>query len=800
MAATNYSDVLDQLRAAGLQVDSLEIGRMVRCRVEGDRERRGWYMLHELTGQGGDLLIVGSFGVWRGSDNGAQKVALTKTAFTVEQRAAIQRRMLDDRKRADQVRATEAARAAARATKVWAMCSPTGDSDYLARKGVQAHGLRFSPSGACVVPMLDTSGKIHGLQVIRPKKERGRDKDFWPAGLVKKGHFHLIGTPTWIVLVAEGYATAASLHEATGLPVAVAFDAGNLGPVAANLHKRYKLAKVLICADDDVFATCPHCSARINMSPWRDGPICPNAACQKEHGRVNTGVTSASAAALEVAGAWMVPVFADANARHAAFIDRGIKLTDFNDLHAAEGLHVVRTQVEARLSELGWSPAGRKPRSPANGGEGNSELRPIETIDELLERFALVYGQGGTVFDRQEHCLLALSDMRDACMSREIHRAWAEHPDRAIVRVREVGFDPGGEDPAIKCNLWAGWPTEAKAGNCEKLLDMLRYMCSDDGAPNTLYNWVLNWIAYPIQHHGAKMKTTLVLHGPQGTGKNLFFEALMAIYGQYGRVIDQNAIEDRFNDWASRRLFLIADEVVARSDLYHVKNKLKAFITGEWIRINPKNMAGYDERNHVNIVFLSNEVMPVVIDEDDRRHAVIWTPAKLGPDFYREVLAELAAGGVAALHHHLLHHDLGDFGPGTLPPYTDAKDELINLSLDSTVRFFRQLAAGDIHGVRCRAALAVDVFDLYRVWCARTNERAAPMPKFTNALERKCGVHNQRKRYTDVTKPDGRAGPHAVLYLGGDACPPGESEADWLAEQIKAFRRAVGVFKGEAYD
>jgi putative DNA primase/helicase len=493
-------------------------------------------------------------------------------------------------------------------------------------------------------------------------------------------------------------------------------------------------------------------------------------------------------------------VFADANARHNAFIDRGIKRTDFNDLHAAEGLHVVRTQVETRLTELGWQPGARKPRSPANGGEGKSELRPIETIDELLERFALVYGQGGTVFDRQEHCLLALSDMRDACMSREIHRAWAEHPDRNIVRVREVGFDPGSEDPAITCNLWAGWPTEAKAGNCDKLLDMLRYMCSDDGAPNTLYNWVLNWIAYPIQHHGAKMKTTLVLHGPQGTGKNLFFEALMAIYGQYGRVIDQTAIEDRFNDWASRRLFLIADEVVARSDLYHVKNKLKAFITGEWIRINPKNMAAYDERNHVNIVFLSNEVMPVVIDEDDRRHAVIWTPAKLGPDFYRDVLAELANGGVAALHHHLLHHDLGEFGPGTLPPYTDAKDELINLSLDSTVRFYRQLAAGDILGVRCRPALATDVFDLYRVWCTRTSERVAPMPKFVNALERKCGVRNQRKRYTDVTKTDGRAGPHAVLFLGGADCPPGESEGDWLAEEIKGFRRNVGVFKGEAYD
>lgn len=797
MAATNYGDVLDQLRAAGLQVDALEIGRMVRCRVEGDRERRGWYMLHELNGQGGDLLIVGSFGVWRGSDNGAQKVALTKNAFTTEQRDAIRRRVAEDRKRADRARAAEAERAAQRASKVWAKCSPTGEADYLVRKGVQSHGLRFSPSGACVVPMLDTAGKIHGLQVIRPKKQGGRDKDFWPVGLAKKGHFHLIGTPTWIVLVAEGYATAATLHEATGLPVAVAFDANNLGPVSVALHKRYRQAKVLICADDDVFGKCPHCGTRIDLSPLRDGTVCSNPDCAKDHGRINTGVTCASATALEVGGAWVVPLFADANARHDAFMAHGTKFSDFNDLHALEGLHVVRTQVEARLSELGWQPGSRKLRVPANGGEGSSELRPIETIDELLERFALVYGQGGTVFDRQEHCLLALGDMRDACMSREIHRAWAEHPDRAIVRVEEVGFDPAGEDPAIKCNLWGGWPTSPTAGKCDKLLEMLRYMCSGDGAPHTLYSWVLNWIAYPLQHHGAKMKTTLVLHGPQGTGKNLFFEALMAIYGKYGRVIDQTAIEDRFNDWASRRLFLIADEVVARSDLYHVKNKLKAFITGEWIRINPKNMAAHDERNHVNIVFLSNEAMPVVIDEDDRRHAVIWTPPKLEPEFYAAVLDEIANGGVAALHHHLLHHDVGDFGPGSLPPYTDAKDTLVQLSLDSTVRFFRELADGDIEGVRCRPALATDVFDLYRAWCSHTNHRPAPMPRLINALERRCGVRNQRKRYLG---PAGPKGPHAVLYLGGEECPPGESESAWLGDHIVGFRRNVGVFKGEAYD
>ncbi|MDG4495856.1 hypothetical protein G8D12_20720, partial [Xanthomonas vesicatoria] len=66
----NYDDVLGQLRDAGLILDSLDAsGRMVRCKVEGSRERRGWYVLHELQTNGSDVLIVGTYGIWRGNDN-----------------------------------------------------------------------------------------------------------------------------------------------------------------------------------------------------------------------------------------------------------------------------------------------------------------------------------------------------------------------------------------------------------------------------------------------------------------------------------------------------------------------------------------------------------------------------------------------------------------------------------------------------------------------------------------------------------------------------------------------------------
>lgn len=807
--ASNYDDVLAQLQSAGLLVDRLDTGSMRRCRVEGgDKEKRGWYMLHELRTDDDHDIIVGSFGVWRGSENNTTKVELHKTQLSADQRDALRKRLSEDKRRSEQARRADADRAAKKAQLAWAKCVETGSSDYLTRKGVHAHGVRFSPQGAMVIPMCDAAGTVHGLQILRGRKLQGQastpkalEKEFWPAGLAKKGKWHQIGgVPNPVMLVAEGYATAASLFEATGLPVAVAFDAGNILPVAEALRKRYRHAKILLCADDDTTQRCQQegCRQRIWLA---DGP-CSH--CGQPHKAGNAGISAASAAAMYVGGAWVAPQFADEAARRTAWLDKGRKLNDYNDLHLADGLHTVRAQIETRLMALGWRLAGPAVRvqQTQGGGEGGAAgpLRPIETLDELLERYALVYGQGGTVFDHQEHCLVALSDMRDACTSRELHRTWAEHPGKQMVRVTEVGFDPACTDSDIYCNLWAGWPTTPKSGRCEYLLDLLHYMCAGDPNPETLYQWVLRWLALPIQKPGAKLKTTLVIHGPQGTGKNMFFEAIMAIYGRYGRVIDQTAIEDKFNDWASRRLFLIADEVVARSDLYHVKNKLKAFITGDWIRINPKNMAAYDERNHVNLVFLSNEAMPVVLEEDDRRHAVIWTPEKLSADFYKGVYAEIEAGGVAALHHHLLHLDLGEFTESSHPPMTDAKRELIGLSIDSPSRFVLAFEAGDVSGFPARnapklltPATAQDLYELYTIWCRSVGLKSLNQPRFANALMRKHGAKVERKRYDAGT---GTRGPHSITYMpGGHELPPGESESIWLGIRIDVFRTALKDYK-----
>jgi putative DNA primase/helicase len=807
---------------AGLLLDGeLKIGgtSSERCKVEGrGKEKRGWYWLHEAPIEG-RLYLVGAYGVYDGNDPGTQKVELTKQCdgdscrrsvsfkekkcpycgskvkhreLSKEQKDAIRTRLAEDKKREEGRRRNELERAARRAEKMWSKCLPIAEQSacpYLVSRGIQPHRLRMTPNGTMVVPMQDPTGRVWGLQFIGPevrKKLKDDDKKFWPYGTSQTDRFFMIGTRTDVILVCEGFVTGAALHEETGLCVVVAFNAGNLRPVADVIHKKYRSAKLLICADDD-FAT-----------------------------RGNPGVAAATLAALAVGGAWVAPIFpadepmrADLTAANIDFeakdykqqveaIRRGRKkLTDFDDLRTISPPHAVSVQINAKLDELGWNRS--TPVRPAQAeGEGVRELTPITSTQELFDRFAIIYGHNKSLFDFRERMLLSIDDMKNACSGRETWRAWMESQDKKIVRIENVGFDPVGEDAKITCNLFGGWPTKAEKGECSELLNLLEYLCSGEKNPREIYKWALNWLAYPIQNPGAKMKTALVLHGPQGTGKNLFFEAVMTIYGQYGRIVDQMAIEDKFNDWASKKLFMIADEVVARQELYHTKNKLKGFITGDWIRINPKNVASHEERNHVNIVFLSNERQPLVIENDDRRYTIIWTPKKLSRDYYSGVAAEISAGGIAALHHYLKYeHDLGGFQPWTEPPMTDSKKDLIAFSLDSAERFLRDWENGETEYPFCPCG-SMDLFAAYLRWCRvngvyrprESNQFLGHIAKLDGWSNQPCSTYENanggKNRTRRMVIPD-----EVSLAKSGSANEEGIPKMQWLTDCFFEFHKTI---------
>ncbi len=204
--------------------------------------------------------------------------------------------------------------AAAEAAKVWASASDEGSSLYLKRKGVGNHGGRFLTDGALLLPARDAAGELWNVQTIKPERPaNGRPEKLFVAGARKTGTLHMIGTADtapWL-LVAEGYATAASLHEATGRPVAVAWDAGNLAHVVRALRGRYPAARLAVCGDDDT-AT----EARTGKNPGR--------------------LKATEAARLARGPA----IFPEA---------LGAEGSDFNDLHQSAGLDAVRRLVDAAI-------------------------------------------------------------------------------------------------------------------------------------------------------------------------------------------------------------------------------------------------------------------------------------------------------------------------------------------------------------------------------------------------------------------------------------------------------------------
>lgn len=792
MSYANYDDVLRQLTDHGLVVSALDVGteRVRRCLTRDDqREKRGWYWLSSIT-IGSDPYIVGAYGIYTGSDNGKQKVVLSRQQserLSDDQRKAIAAQQQAARKKAEAERIRQHDRAGARAKAAWVKLAETGSSSYLTAKQVGAYGVRFGERGEVVIAMRNGSDAIRGLQVILPPgHERiskiGRNKEFFPAGLGMSGTWHLIGDhPRDLLLVTEGYATGASLYEATGHPVAVVWSANNLLAGCKALRKRYPRCRMLICADDDAVQSCAACG-KFTLVDTAD---CCH--CGQPHRKQNAGITCSEAAALAVGCAWVAPQFRAERPK-----DRKGD-TDFNDLHVSDGLRIVGAQIADKVSSLGWCRPVSEAALVAPGGQGvkRPALKSMLTMDEALERFCMVYGGKGTMFDRQEHCLVPKADVLDILPE----HGWRDmRAHKTVVRLDEVGFDPAGTDRRIVCNLYGGWPTEPKAGDCSKLLATLRHLCSNEVESAEVFDWVLKWLAFPIQHPGAKMQTALVFHGPQGTGKNLFFESIMAIYGEYGRIVDQAAIEDKFNDWASRKLFLIADEVVARTELFHVKNKLKSFVTGEWIRINPKNVAAHDERNHVNLVFLSNESTPLVLEHDDRRYMVIHTPDKLPAEFYKEVRAELDNGGVAALHHHLMTLDLSGFDIYTKPLRTKAKLQLIEASLDSVGSFLREWYLGEIPKLPFCPCTITQLFAAYQKYCTATCEKTPRNRKqFTAELRMQPGwrvgpfpvrvspgIEDRTTRKMVIPSDD-------LLADGDFAKRDGISQEQWLAECHRAF-------------
>jgi len=883
--------VIEQMAAAGLP--SLPSGHPV---LDGKAHRFGpknkaWYLLRELKLDSGREVVTGAFGIWQGQNPNSITVKMDWSGVTAEERAEAERKQAAYERAQAERKQRKAEMAANRARQAWTAAADSDEpSAYLARKRVGSEKTRVDADGVLLVPVCKYSpagANLAGLQRIQPNGEKR-----FNSGIDMVGGGCLLGRTNDAALIAigEGYATCETVRMATefDMPVMVAFNAGNLLPVAKQLRADFPDAHLLLLADDDmrivarlgefllkefdtawtpvidgndVELTSTGGDAVHVRATWREDQTgTPYIEADIRSGRrvqltkfENAGVSRSRAAARAVGNASVViPAFANRA--------DDSKDSDFNDLYLAESLDVVREQLLAARSRAltiaeapqpavasDEPPAYLDDAPPPNAlpAAASQEVMRAPTLDELLAHFQLIYGTtdvwdsrrqqrlkksafvavvgkelalsweknpGRRMIDRAELPTLVggkavegngsggkLGEMLDnltllrgtetvwdgigqqvmslgavrADYTAELTGKWQEHALRKTIEARNLVFDPTQQaDPAAHVNIFLGWPLKPKANPTliQPILALLASLCDAEDRADEYMEWILRWLAYPLQYPGAKMQTALLMFGEkQGTGKSLFFEGVMLpIFGDYGTVASQHQLDSSFTSWRSKKLFVLFEEVLSRDDKYSHNGTLKYMITGKTMNINEKNLPARDERNHMNSVFLSNEPQPIPIELEDRRFMVIEARRKQDPAFYDQVKDAIAAGAIEAFYHFLLEFPLDGFNEHTKPPMTLAKERVIEFGLAGWMSFHRAWKDGYLDAPYC-SCLSEDLYIIYKRWCDKSGEKPLTLCKFAGLIggretkaKKSVAVDSKHKKTRMVFVVDNDDFPHPL--------------------------------------
>lgn len=411
------------------------------------------------------------------------------------------------------------------------------------------------------------------------------------------------------------------------------------------------------------------------------------------------------------------------------------------------------------------------------GGAGGGKLA------EMLEQLTLLRGTE-TVWDGIGQQVMSLGAVR-ADYTAELTSKWQEHAMRKTIEAKNLVFDPTQQaDPVTHVNIFLGWPLVPKANEqlVLPILALLESLCGAEDKVDECVAWILRWLAYPLQHPGAKMQTALLMFGEkQGTGKSLFFQDVIApIYGVYGTVASQHQLESTFTAWRSRKLFVLFEEVLSRDDRFSHNGTLKYMITGRTMSINEKNLPLRDEQNHMNSAFLSNEPQPIPIELEDRRFMVIEARAKQSEAFYQAVKDAIDAGGIEAFYHFLLNFPLDGFNEHTKPPMTLAKERVIEFGLSGWMSFHRAWKDGYLDAPYC-SCLTEDLYNIYKRWCDKSGEKPLSMCKFNGFIGSR---EHKVKRKVAVGKKQPK---DRMVY------EINSSGKDDLEAQIEKFRKLADV-------
>lgn len=432
-----------------------------------------------------------------------------RTPISAEEIQARKKRREEEERKEQQLRAERMAQAAAQANTIWESATELeGDEHpYLKRKLVKSFGLRIgrfrNQDGALLVPIRNIDGQITSLQAIfqNENPQLGRDRDYLPGGQ-KRGCFHVIGNkPTGanpVIVICEGYSTGASIHQATGYCVVVAFDAGNVPTVAKLTRQQFGRATIVVAADND---------------QWH------------EDGKQNDGVHYARQASITTGGLLAVPKFTRLSD----------KPTDFNDLHVLEGLNAVSDQINAVIPEPvndNFLPldASVNPFMFPHMSHQQKPLNTWENLEWLLDQYGIksryneiskdvVVTIPGKDYGNDASANSALTEIVSLCARNGMPSGSCAEYVKLIAMSNR--YNPASE--FITAKPWDG---------VSRIYDLCDTLETAEGFDRSLVlmmvrRWLISAVAAAMQPTGFYSKGVLVLQGEQSLGKTAWFRSLV---------------------------------------------------------------------------------------------------------------------------------------------------------------------------------------------------------------------------------------------------------------------------------
>ena len=267
---------------------------------------------------------------------------------------------------------------------------------------------------------------------------------------------------------------------------------------------------------------------------------------------------------------------------------------------------------------------------------------------------------------------------------------WIEHPDR--LTYPQVAFLPGVPEAPNGCfNLWRGWgvdPVRPRRGTDWPLMRRHLYevICSGN---EEWFEFLINWLAYMVQHPGEVGHIAVVLRGGEGVGKGFFANYLMRILGPHAlHLRNAEHIYGKYNLHLQNCILLLSDEAYWPGDK-QMEGVLRALITEERLPVEGKYQNLFETHNCVHVLIFSNNDWVVPMATDARRFFVLDVPdTHRGDTAYWDALGyELEHGGPAAmLGELLLDRNIKYFNPRVAPD-TPASREQRLLSLDTIKQY-----------------------------------------------------------------------------------------------------------------